>query len=84
MFETTTACTEPAPNMLAHIDDNNAWLLKCLNLGDVILDKLIASGLPEDTRGLNSPQCLKDQIEVNRNLIINLNKRLEEILQVIG
>lgn len=83
MFETTCADAPVQQNMVTQIDYNNAWLLKCLNLGDVILDKLIASGMPEESDP-RSPQCMKDQIEVNKNLIISLNKRLEEILQAIG
>ena len=84
MIEATTACIEQAPkNMIMQMDENNAHLLKCLYLGDVILNKLIASGMPEDG-GVNSPLCIRDQIALNKNLIVDLNKKLEEIFHVIG
>lgn len=70
-------------SIVAQMDYNNSRLFECLNLSHLILKKLIGKPLPDDEFAVNGVNCLVDQIMLSKNLIVDINKKLEEILHAI-
>lgn len=71
-------------SIVAQMDYNNSRLFECFNLSNVILNKLIGVPLPDDVFAGNDVNCVLDQITLNSTLILNIIKKLEEILHAIG